>query len=561
MLYAIALGGAVGEVAGLKGAGMVSTVPLAAQATAVTPIAAFHDVRWLQVYASSWPDLAGEVIVTVAIRALMTGAFVRAAWPGWRPPSWTSILPRAALAYFLTLVAMSPWGILSFAAAVGSLFYPLLGAVFFACLVGIFVLPHAGIAPFWWTRFAPVRAMAWTALDFLFVTAAAIAIDYSPSWVVLVSAAVAGLGNGWCWKHLVAACADTRITRPRPVRLAFVPLALASLVCGLAVGASSVVSAERSPHAFTRTATQAPPGRGRQVVLVVNGFGSHWNGARPSEYRGHGYDVTEFSYRGLGPHGRPLPYTSGATTSSLKVLARRLSTQVQHLAATSGRPVDVVADSEGTWVVKEYLATHAHAPLENVVLTSPLPRPDRAYYPPRGGGFGTVAAAEAQLLLKVPRAESPHEIVRTDIPMLRSLEAQGPLFRQRSLCPAAGTRIVALLPLSAAVVTPPGPVGGIPNGVVPAVHASVASTGTVRHEIEKVLAGKPLDHFFGWGFAFDLTRYAASAWESPSLPLSLVEAWQAAGGRRWGDAAFGGYGCHAVDHPSTVIHRHGNTYS
>lgn len=200
-----------------------------------------------------------------------------------------------------------------------------------------------------------------------------------------------------------------------------------------------------------------------------------------------------------------------ATTASLRVLSSRLSAEVDRLFAESGRKLDVVAVSEGTYVLRDYLSEHRDAPLATVVLSSPLPRPDRVYYPASGGGFGTVAGAEARLLLEVPEAEVTGEYVRADIPMLASLEAQGPLYRQESLCPVRGVRVVALLPFTAAPVIPPGPVGGIPNGVVPMAHATIVSRASVRHEIEKVLAGKPIDHFFGWGFPFDLARYAASA--------------------------------------------------
>jgi hypothetical protein len=120
--------------------------------------------------------------------------------------------------------------------------------------------------------------------------------------------------------------------------------------------------------------------------------------------------------------------------------------------------------------------------------------------------------------------------------------------------PVPGVRVVALLPLTAAVVDPPGPVGGIPEGVVPGIHGTLTGRGTVRRELVNVLRGRPLAHYFGWGLAFQLIRYAASAFEIPSVALSTVTAWRRHGGARRGDAAFGTYGCPALDHPSVEVH-------
>lgn len=557
--YAAAVAVPVLEAIGLRAVGMVSTLPLAAQASAVPSVAAFHDVRWLLVYAASWPVLAGEVIVAVALRAVLATLFVRTTWPWPALPSWRRLLVRNAVAAFLLLVAFSPWAVLAFVSGISSLSFPLGTGIFGALLVGALVTAHAGVAARWWTRWPPWRAMVWTTLDFMAVALAAVGIAYTPGWAVLAPAAVGGLLNGICWERVVRSCATeattTRRSRPRrAIRLAVVPLSMFLVVGGLPVATATGVAKLGTGYPPAQRDHQDPPAAGQRGVLTVDGFQSNWNGGPPPHLY-PGFFTTEYSYAGLSPSGSPLPYSGFDTTLPLPLLAKRMAAQIARLHTLTHRRVDVVAVSEGTYIVRQYLADHPHPPLRVVVLASPLPRPDRTYYPPSGAtGFGLVGGAETHLLLEVARQEDPTEDIDTGMPMIRSLVGQGPLFRQRMLCPVPGVRIVALLPLTAAVVDPPGPVGGVPEGVVPGIHGTLTARGAVRRELVRVLHGRPLGHYFGWGIGFQLIRYAASAFEIPSLPLATVPAWRRRGGTRWGDAAFGGYGCPALDHPSAEVH-------
>lgn len=557
LLYAVTMGGALLEAIGLRAAGMVGTLPLAAQASAVAPVMAFHDDRWLFVYANSWPVLAAELLAAVAVRTVMMAACISAAWPKDLPrPPMRRVLGRGAVAYAALVVAMSPWALLSFVTAVMSVSYPLAGAVVGAGLLGVFVLPHAGVAGRWWAHLPPLRAMAWTAADILVVTAGAIAIAYSPGWVVLAAAGAAGALNGRCWQGLVRACAVRAATHGEKLgaaRRALVPAWSASAIVGLTVLMASIVPYVGGPFFADGSHRAQPlPHQGERTVLLVDGYQSRWSGGAPYEHF-RGFYTTEFSYRGLGPKGRPLPYGSTATTRSLHVLVRRFAAQVDRLRRLTGRRVDVVAVSEGTLVLRDYLAHTRSRALHTVVFASPLPRPDRVYAPPSGhSGFGMAATAEIGALLEISRAEQPNLDVNMNLPILRSLLAQGPLFRQRSLCPVPGITIVALLPMTAAIDDPPGPVGGVDTSVAPDLHAHLIQTAAVRREVASLLHGKPLSRHFGWGLAFQLLRYASSIGEVPSLPLGSVPAWRRAGGTRWGDAALGSYGCPAVDHPSAT---------
>lgn len=548
-VYTVTIGGAVTEAIGLKAAGLLGALPLAPQATALPPLAAFHDGRWLLVYATSWPVLAAEAAAAVAVRAVLVAAVVRAAWPGPDVPGWATTIRRGALGAAVGLLAMSPWAALSFIGGVVSLSFPILAAVAGTLVMGVLVLPHAGIAPHWWAAWPPWKAMAWTFVSFLLLTATSVAVGYSPGWFVVVTVAAGGAANGWCWCHVVAASAHAAPDRPRwssslvPVGVA-AALVATVVVLGMVLGTILEVAV---PH---RRYREPPPRSGARVVLLVDGFESDWNGARPA-LRFPGFYVTEFSYRGQGSRGRPLAYRSRFTDAPLPVLAAKMARQVARLRRLSGRRIDVVAVSEGTLVLRQYLSEHPGAPLGTVVLGSPLPRPARVSYPSPGrAGWGIAGGAEAGVLTKLVDRVDTKAAIDPSIPMVRSLVAEAPLFRQRSLCPVPGIRVVALLPLSAAVAEPLGPVAGVPDAVVPAIHADLLSLGTTRRLIERVLRGGAPTTPAGLGLAFQILRYASGAWSSPPLALDEVAAWRRDGGARSGDAAFGTYGCPASTSPN-----------
>lgn len=551
VVYGVSAGGAVLEAVGLKAAGMVAALPLAPQATALPALAAFADARWILVYGTSWPALAGEALAAVAVQAAVLAAVVRAAWPGPARPGFGRLVARCAVATALAMVAMSPWATLSFIGGVVSLSFPVVGAIVGAFVTGVLVLPHAGMAPRWWAAWPPWRAVAWTATSFVLLMAAATAIAASPGWLMVVPAAAGGAANGWCLRRVVAAAAGAAPGHLR-WRSALVPAGMAgATVATLAVlvaalGSLLMIAVPHWRH------TQPPPRRGQQVVVLVKGFESDWNGSRPSLAFPGSY-VTEFSYRGQGAHGRPLAYKSTFTDQPLGRLASKMARQFARLRRVSGRRLDVLAVSEGTLVVRQYLVEHPHAPLRDVVLDSPLPRPDDVYYPGAGRtGFGIAGGAEARLLTRLVDAENGKAALDPSIPMLRSLVRHGPLFRQRSLCPVAGIRIEALLPLSAAMANPPGPLSGVPTEVLPGVHANLLSLASARRVVAGFFAGRAIGPSGPWAAAYQVLRGAAAAWEAPPLPLGASPVWRRHGGARGGDAAFGTYGCPARDRPGSA---------
>jgi hypothetical protein len=134
----------------------------------------------------------------------------------------------------------------------------------------------------------------------------------------------------------------------------------------------------------------------RPPVLVVPGFGSYccMHGqalarAMPDTL------VQSFSYRGLDMAGNPLPYTPTASNLPLPLLGDRIAAQVWRLHDRTGKPVDVVAESEGTLGVYAMLARHPSVPVAAVVLLSPIVAPGQVSYQV-GGGLAMVPGSELE---------------------------------------------------------------------------------------------------------------------------------------------------------------------
>ena len=130
------------------------------------------------------------------------------------------------------------------------------------------------------------------------------------------------------------------------------------------------------------------------AVMVIGGWGSSCcdagDGLRSAL---PGVTVRQFSYRGLGANGKPLPSGSGADDLPLPELGDRLASQVEALHAVSNKPVDIVAESEGTLGVYAMLDRHPGLPVGAIVLLSPIVEPGQLGYP--AGTDGTSVSQEA----------------------------------------------------------------------------------------------------------------------------------------------------------------------
>ncbi|MGH9064402.1 MAG: hypothetical protein ACRD0L_10620, partial [Acidimicrobiales bacterium] len=265
---------------------------------------------------------------------------------------------------------------------------------------------------------------------------------------------------------------------------------------------------------------------GGAPVLVAAGYGTHWNGMSSPGLPGP-YLERRFSYRGLGPGDRPLPYTSADTTKPLVQLERLMATQVAALHRLSGQPVSIVADSEGSLVAKAYLAASPNAPVGTLVMVSPLVRPARVYYPPVGSkGWGLAGGAGLLGISDTVGSVSPIPLSPTS-PFLRSVVQEAPVLRPLLSCPLPGVRQFALLPLADAVASPdPYPLG-IPSVVLPAFHGGMLTNRAADRVIRAVLSGGELPETPGWSLADRVIRSAASAWQVPGLALPLDGSWPA----------------------------------
>ena len=139
--------------------------------------------------------------------------------------------------------------------------------------------------------------------------------------------------------------------------------------------AGAGASSGTEPRAVTSPAT-AVATTAASAVLVVGGWGSSCcdaaNGLRAML---PGVPVRQFSYVGLNAKGQPVPSGPSADDLPLPVLGDRIAAQVRALHAATGRPVAVVAESEGTLGVYAMLARTTGLPLSSVVLLSPIVGP------------------------------------------------------------------------------------------------------------------------------------------------------------------------------------------
>src|SRR5262249_54601354 len=149
-----------------------------------------------------------------------------------------------------------------------------------------------------------------------------------------------------------------------------------------------------------------------------------------------------FSYRG-SREGTPLPYARDDTHRSLAALTAETTDQLDAFAHQSGRPVTIVAESEGSLLAKVYLASHPRAPVRNLVILSPLVDPGRVYYPKQGDdGWGAFGGLELSGLAWALGGVSPVDVA-PDTPFLRSIVDHAPAVSGVMACPTPRVREVA----------------------------------------------------------------------------------------------------------------------
>jgi hypothetical protein len=425
-LIAFAAGGAMAETLALSFLAPAAR-PLAAQVTALPPLAVYHDLRWLFAFNQSWLGFTGVLLLLVLARSAADAVLVQLAWPRApardvpavpKPPRFlTSVVSCAVLTVLVGLV-MSPVATLMFGVALVPFSWPYLGAL--PILLGTAVaLSQGGVGQAWWRRLPPLGTAAWVIASFLVLSLASVLMAHLDTAGMVAVAGLAGLVNARAWYGLTAAAVRRSVARPPHPwywraalqrirwalrdRTSWVPLAplAAVMVLALAVGLTRLAftgtvrfaggtghSAAAALTTGTESGGRPAPGSSAQgaggpagtgshgALLVVGGFGSRCcheaDALRAAE---PGMLVRQFSYLGLDAAGQPVPYGPAAGNLPIQVLGDRMAAQLEKLYQQARTPVDVVAESEGTLGVYAMLARHPHLPVGSLVLLSPIVEP------------------------------------------------------------------------------------------------------------------------------------------------------------------------------------------
>ncbi|MGK5444369.1 hypothetical protein ACSNN7_21470 [Micromonospora sp. URMC 105] len=519
------------EEAVLVGVGLHAARGLAPQASAVWPYDSYHDLRWLLVYHDSWPTFLVGLLLLTVLRGVLSAGLTGLAWPAGVPrPSWGWLLRRNLEVALLAAVVISPWAALSVAFSAVALSWYLFASLGPMLILAPFLL-RGGVVARWWKGLPSIELFGWASLNFVVLTLAGALISGTPGWWTVLVAGLAGVANGLLWQRTVAAAAAP--TRLRWARVPVAPIAIALALAG-AIWAQAVIGFAGDGQREWRPPILADrlPERVPHAVIVLGGHNSSWDGSPSADPR-----VERFSYRGLDAQGRPLPYPPEATHRSLDSSSALLADQVQAVHRRTGRPVALFGQSEGSMVARTYLERLPRGPVTAVVMFSPLVQAGRTYYPPPGhSGWGVATGWQLRAMfwlagLPLTAEDEP------DSPFVRSVLINAPFYRNRTLCPVAGVRMIAFLPTVSAAEAPPGEYSRIPVYQQPAFHGGLVGDPAVEDRVVAFLAGEPVEMSRR---EYGLLQRLGAAWQTPPLALTLNPVWSAT---REGDPAMTGRVC------------------
>ena len=552
-----------------------SARPLAPQVTALPPLAAYHDLRWLFAFNQSWLGFTAVLVVLVVVRAAVDAVLIQLAWPRQpdsavqpdpavpslaRPRFLTSVVSCIVLTVLVGLV-LSPVVTLMFGVALLPFSWPYLAAV--PILLGTAVaLSQGGVGQAWWRRLPPARTAAWVLATFLILSLASALMAHLDTAGIVAVAGLAGVLDARAWYGLTTAAVRRaaekplhpwhwratlqRIRRSLLGRTSWVPVAplAAVMVIALVVGVTRlaftgtvrfahdtsevVASADEAAGLIpsrgsdqggqSKTVTAAKP---EGAVLVVEGFGSSCCHAADSLRAAEpGMLVRQFSYLGLNAAGQPIPYGPAAGDLSIQALGDRMAAQVDQLSRQAGVPVDVVAESEGTLGLYAMLARHPHVPVKSVTLLSPIVEPGQL-----GQAGGTVPGAALTTLNNLVGGMSPYGSSGAQ-ELIESVSKVGARYfeqvsRDRTL------PWLAVIPLADAVTLPACP---WPQNVifVDAFHGGLLGNASVRQLVEGFLTSgaAQVDSASQRQLrsTAELIAAAATAWRMPELSASCPAA-------------------------------------
>jgi hypothetical protein len=525
---------------------------LAPQVSALPPLAIFHDLRWLYGAQRSWLTFCLLLAGLIVVRSAVNTGLVRLAWPAGQPaPAAVAALGWALAVTAFACVVMSPIVSLTFGVAILPFSWPFL-AMLPAMLLISLPLSHAGIASGWWRTLPPLVALGWLLAEFALLSLAAALAGALPAVMTVPVAGLAGVLNARAWYGVTAAVARPHtahagpvpgrpwhsltplarlVPRPHVAALDWVPaaplalaLAITLVIAGtrlvfvLGAVTPSPVPLVNAAGGVTGTVTShvqrltRPNAGGDHPVLVVAGFGSSCCTRDHSLAKVlHGTLVEQFSYLGMTRTGRPIPYGPSAGNVPLPVLGDRIAAQLWRMHLRSGRPVDVVAESEGTLGVDAMLAQHPDVPLGSVALLSPIVAPGQTRYA-RGGGSGLVAGDELHAVIWFVGGLSPFGSAGAQrfIDSVNRVGAQFATSAARRL----PVRMLELVPLADSETLPACHLP--PNVlVVPGLHGRLLGDPLALRMVRAFLRHQQVRGTAALRTTAEIVAAAASAWRMP----------------------------------------------
>jgi hypothetical protein len=490
---------------------------LAPQASALGPFGVFHDLRWLLVYHRSWIFFIIELIAAIVIRGVLIGIFVREAWPEDAPkPRVRAAIARGIIFTVGAVVVLGPWAIIMFAQAVIPVSWFFFAAIPPFLIVAV-LIHHASVSS--WLRRPPLRVFGIVLLSFIVLSigGALMTLAARPAGVFVAGAV--GLFNAYAWRATVSGVVSRREAR----RSVLVPAILIAFLA-VVIGGSAVGFAAKAPRA-TDLRTLPELRTIGKPVLIVKGFGGSYAGGRTYDL-GDGLLSRRYSYAGATPGGLALPYKPADTSAPLGTLIARMDAQVRAFNRVTKQPVSIVAESEGSLIAERYLEKTPTAPVDRLIVLSPILGPGSVYYPPRGrDGWGVAAGWGLRGLASVMSAVSPLHF-EADAPIVRDVVDEPSAFHDT--CFSGFVTRAEFLPLADALAARADGVPASVVKVVSAFHGGLLGDPSVRARIRNILLNDP-DTASASMRTLDTVVWAgAGAWRVPALEPSLNPAWHAA---------------------------------
>jgi hypothetical protein len=250
---------------------------------------------------------------------------------------------------------------------------------------------------------------------------------------------------------------------------------------------------------------------GNHPVLEIAGFGSWCCGQDRALARAlPGTLVQQFSYRGTNRHGQPLPYGAKASNLPLPELGDRIAAQLWRLHEQTGKPVDIVAESEGTLGLDAMLAQHPRAPVGSVVLLSPIVAPGQYGY--KGTGSSLLTRDELHALIWFVGGLSPFGTTGAQT-LISSVNSVGARFASAA-AEHAPVRMLDVVPLADAVTLPACP---LPRNVVviPAFHGELLGDRVALRAVRRFLTDRSVTGVPSLRATAEIMAAAATAWRMP----------------------------------------------